>query len=147
MLLDNQPEAAMSFSRYVQITIAFAIGAGLVGCATPVTGTASKECWRHQLGEQNFRNLITVCATEEQASLVIYFPNPSDVPTTCTQPGVVKEKGKGTTRFQFEAGSCLNGRTGMELTLICQDAPSKSLNCHVEPPTSLKGEYLFEHVK
>lgn len=120
---------------------------GLVGCSTPVMKDTNVECWRHQLSEKHFSNVLTVCDAKEQANLTIYFPNPSSVPTTCRQPGLVTERHGGITTFQFEAGSCENGRTGIHLTLMCKDSPKKSLSCRFGPGTSLTDEYLFEYQK
>lgn len=134
----------MSFKKYLKIKFTLSVGVSLLACSTPkVGGVSTQQCWQHQLGEQNFRNVVTICTTEKQANMIIYFPNPSDVPTTCTQPGTVIEKVSGSIVFKFESGSCLNGRTGMALTLVCKDAMKNSLTCSA-PGTSLTGDYIFE---
>jgi len=136
----------MIFKKYLTTVFAFSVAITIVACSTPKFDAASpQQCWQHQLDEQHFRNVVTVCATEKQANMTIYFPNPSDIPTTCTQPGTVVEKVSGSILFKFEAGTCLNGRTGMALTLVCKDAAKNSLNCSA-PGTSLKGNYIYEPI-
>lgn len=137
----------MKFENGVQTLIALTVMLGLVGCSAPIINNTNAECWRHQLDEEHFGNVLTVCQAKIQANLMIYFPNPSNVPTTCRQPGQVIEKHDEVTSFQFEAGSCENGRTGVPLTLICKDAANKSLSCHFAPGVSLTGEYIFERQK
>ena len=134
----------MIFRKYLTAIFALSLGIILVACSTPkVSEVSTQQCWQHQLDEQHFRNVVTVCATEKQANMTIYFPNPSGVPTTCTQPGTVIEKVSDSIIFKFEAGTCLNGRTGVALTLVCKDVTKNSLNCSA-PGTSLTGDYIFE---
>ena len=86
-------------------------------------------CWQFNTGEvADVSNTMSLCISENSASMNINYPNKGDIPTKCSQSGFVRKNKNATILVSLETGDCENGRELSALNLIC-GSESPLLRC------------------
>ena len=104
-----------------------------LGCAaTPSTNIAPQtEYWTATVFTDAVRNFLVLQLKGDQALMLIYFPNPDDVPTICRQAGSAARPSPQALRITVAHGPCENGRQMGASEFNCQNVNLNELKCEI----------------